>query len=570
MCAIITKLIDMVKLICHRSVRFRQRGEKGDPGQNGQNGIDGKDGLNGITLVSHLTYWARNNSDTNAPTSWGTNPLSPTASNRYVWRKDVWTYDAPEKGRNLLRNTKAPFVGTGGWSADGASTITNVTNDLPISGIDSVLQMVSGSTSYCNIQQYMTLKAGKLTLSCYVKGNSGISVYLQPFWKSGSTNPSKSFACNGSWQKISFTVDVPSTENYACGIIGMSGQGSGKTIKIGAMKMEYGEDATDWCQAPEDLNREEVCVWSIFGEKGQDGHAGRFFYYAGQYNHNASYVIGETQAPYVSMVVNGVKKFFMLDLQGSEPSSLPFTATESPTANGQLQWTEMQSQHKYYIMEAVFAESAYLGSLVIYGNWMISQHGKLNGSDSQSYEYFYENDPRGESSYHFAPHFCVNMLTGTVYMNNSFLRGEFEGLGGFLKMYGKSEPIYSRLGTIVATVINNYLKMYAPDGDEVLSIETSGLDGSDGTAKIKMVNTGNGESVEITPDLIRLVDSNQNYASLGIGNLTIYDSDGDYIEIEPYNITLTKNGDLYSGVTRNITVGGNTLHFIAGILVDVT
>lgn len=555
MCAIITKLIDMVKLICHRSVRFRQRGEKGDPGQNGQNGIDGKDGLNGITLVSHLTYWARNNSGTNAPTNWGTNPLSPTASNRYVWRKDVWTYDAPEKGRNLLRNTKAPSVGTGGWTADGASTITNVTNDLPISGIDSVFQMVSGSTSYCNIQQYMTLKAGKLTLSCYVKGNSGISVYLQPFWKSGSTNPSKSFACNGSWQKISFTVDVPSTENYACGIIGMSGQGSGKTIKIGAMKMEYGEDTTDWCQAPEDLNREEVCVWSIYGEKGQDGHAGRFFYYAGQYNPNVSYVMGETQAPYVSTMVNGVKKFFMLDLQGSEPSSLPFTATDSPTANGQLQWTEMQSQHKYYIMEAIFADTGYLGSLVIHGDWMISQYGKLNGSESQNYEYFSENDPMGESSNHFAPHYCVNARTGVAYMNKTVIRGEFYALNDSMKIFCTGNDIYSRTGEYICTVYENFLQMLTDDQSEVLlELKTSKPGTDEGYGCIRVKNTTLGEIIEIKGSNID-ISQNGNSCSFGLGGIKVYNSD---------------DGNEYYGITEDVTIGGKTLSFVDGILVFVS
>lgn len=159
------------------------------------------------------------------------------------------------------------------------------------------------------------------------------------------------------------------------------------------------------------------------GTNGKDGHNGRFFYYAGPYNQNASYVMAETQAPYVSIVLNGVKKFFMLDLQGSEPPQLPFTATLSPTANGQLQWTEMQSPHKYYIAEAIFADSAYLGSLVIKGNWMISQHGKLNGSESQNYGNFNENDPRGESNNHFAPHFCVNMLTGSAFFNDAVIGG---------------------------------------------------------------------------------------------------------------------------------------------------
>lgn len=159
------------------------------------------------------------------------------------------------------------------------------------------------------------------------------------------------------------------------------------------------------------------------GQDGQDGHNGRFLYYSGPYNQNALYVIDETQAPYVSMMVNGVKKFFMLDLQGSEPPSLPFTSTESPTATGQLQWTEMQSQHKYYIAEAIFADSAYLGSLVIKGHWMLSQYGTINGSQSQAYQNFQENDPMGESNGNFAPNFCVNMLTGSAFFNDAVIGG---------------------------------------------------------------------------------------------------------------------------------------------------
>lgn len=187
----------------------------------------------------------------------------------------------------------------------------------------------------------------------------------------------------------------------------------------------------------------------VASEKGEAGHTGRWYYFAGAYSGTPSdYKIEETQAPYVK-IPNG--EFWMLDNQGVEPGSLPYTATKGPADSSQSEWTKTTgSKFNYFIANAVFADSAYFGSFVINGDWLISQHGVILDaatspgkhvidddsswatggppgtiSKANAYTYFDPDYPNGNRPgyINFVPNFAVDGKTGRTYQNSSDVAG---------------------------------------------------------------------------------------------------------------------------------------------------
>ena len=245
-----------------------------------EDGEDGADGISGIYLSAHDTSWGRNNSGTTEPSSWGSTVLTPTASERYVWRKDEYTYDAPEYGRNLMRGTAGLGIlenATTSWANgcvygsqwnSGSGTIAvDTSQTLPIDGLTSAIKITTTTAGWGFAQGQRPLTAGKkITLSCWVKGTSGNSVALQAAWLSSSVYTGNvTFTCNGEWQHISTTGTVPSTSsNWRIGYVRLASANA--TLYVCGVKVEYGEADTDWTPAPEDLNVTETSVWSIYGE----------------------------------------------------------------------------------------------------------------------------------------------------------------------------------------------------------------------------------------------------------------------------------------------------------------
>ncbi len=84
---------------------------------------------------------------------------------------------------------------------------------------------------------------------------------------------------------------------------------------------------------------------------------------------------------------------------------------------------QLATQFKVVFVEALFAEFAKLGSAIINGDWMISQHGKLYGVDSSTYTLFDPSDPEGKVNGHFRPNYAVDLKNGVSYLNKSKIRG---------------------------------------------------------------------------------------------------------------------------------------------------
>ena len=174
------------------------------------------------------------------------------------------------------------------------------------------------------------------------------------------------------------------------------------------------------------------------GSDGNHGHTGRFYYFAGTYDGTPRhYKIEATQAPYVK--VGG--EFYMLDLGGVEPGTIPYAATEAPSDSSR-EWTKMQSAFAYYIAQAFFGENAYLGSFIINGDWMITKYGLIFDStgvahpidDTNSYSGYsmsnaytlfnpsYPNSSQ-EDVLNFCPAWAVDGMVGRQYHNGTFSDG---------------------------------------------------------------------------------------------------------------------------------------------------
>ena len=145
--------------------------------------------------------------------------------------------------------------------------------------------------------------------------------------------------------------------------------------------------ATYRCTAVSSSSITGTCLSHVKdGLQGARGKAGRFYYFAGDWNSSASYVMTDTQAPYVKRG----NSFYMLDNAGNGGTNVTSTNQDPSNAsygNGKP-WTSMMSDMKYYIAQAFFGSYAHFGSAIINGDWMISQYGTLNGSENQGYSDF--------------------------------------------------------------------------------------------------------------------------------------------------------------------------------------
>ena len=170
----------------------------------------------------------------------------------------------------------------------------------------------------------------------------------------------------------------------------------------------------------------EMITISIKGGTGNRGKVGRFFYYAGELNDFAStdsFLVNDAQAPYFHY--NNNYWVFNPETNGT------YTKQEMGTpSSSSSNWKVMTSDFKYIITEAIFGAYAHFGSFIINGDWLISQHGTINGSASTNYTAFDPNHPNDNTGSNFIPHFAVNGLTGKSYQNDAYIKGQVVATSG--------------------------------------------------------------------------------------------------------------------------------------------
>ncbi len=189
-------------------------------------------------------------------------------------------------GRNILRATETmPICDNLGWKVpawykSGTGTLSyEDIDDSPIPGITKALKFTTtvANTNIGAAQGQVPLKAGTVTHSVWAKivpydeeENISCTLRLQPIWVNSSVawaeSGYKDFTItDAEWHRYTFTKDIlyehPSgrsndttTNNYACGgYVYIRSATVGDAAIIVGNQMEYGDIATSWTLAPEDV-----------------------------------------------------------------------------------------------------------------------------------------------------------------------------------------------------------------------------------------------------------------------------------------------------------------------------
>ena len=127
------------------------------------------------------------------------------------------------------------------------------------------------------------------------------------------------------------------------------------------------------------------------GDKGEDatGQLGKFYFYAGE---RETLILGSpeikataTEAPYVYAASEN--KYYMWT--GKVPYVIENTDLEE--IDNTSKWTKIQYD-QFSMADAMFANYAHLGSMIINRDWVISQYGSINGAQT-GYKGYLSFDP---------------------------------------------------------------------------------------------------------------------------------------------------------------------------------
>lgn len=230
----------------------------------------------------------------------------------------------------------------------------------------------------------------------------------------------------GNETKTNITVTNPSGISKPS----ISGTGNTRTISISANEAISNVTKSlvftvSWTDANDKTYSAPATV-SI--AESDQGHIGRFYYYAGVYDNDTEYKFEPTQAPFVMrhMTLDNVESdyFFMLDY-AADPKKQQGNTTQ--TSKGQdpfnssyrngNPWTKMASEQQYYIAKAFFGEYAQFGGFIINGDWMISKNGKIGNNESTEYIYFDPDAPLGYRDFGISEY--TTLPTSFEYIGNA-------------------------------------------------------------------------------------------------------------------------------------------------------
>lgn len=109
--------------------------------------------------------------------------------------------------------------------------------------------------------------------------------------------------------------------------------------------------------------------------EGQKGKAGRFYYYAGEFDRNnttAAFLVSDSQAPYFK----NIEDYYLFDYDVNGYYTMQDMYYIQNNFN-LAPWVSMWNDFKYLITEAIFGNYAHFGSFIINRDWMLSQYGIL-------------------------------------------------------------------------------------------------------------------------------------------------------------------------------------------------
>lgn len=245
--------------------------------------------------------------------------------------------------------------------------------------------------------------------------------------------------------------DLPYTETgrYPFAFIGYKGLGKGNGITRMANKAQP--------STPVEISM-YVANGVLSSQDGQRGKVGRWLNFGGVFdasNNTDTFDVSDVQAPFfLTSNQNNNKTYhvFNYSINGSYTMAQMY-AIESNFNN--TPWEIVTNDFQYLITKAIFSDQALLGSFAIKGDWMISQHGTINGVASTNYTEFVPAHPNDNIGTNFIPNYAVNALTGNTYQHNGYFEGTIKSTNA--EISGKVTANEGKIGPF--TINNDGLKV---------------------------------------------------------------------------------------------------------------
>lgn len=251
-------------------------------------------------------------------------------------------------------------------------------------------------------------------------------------------------------------------------------------------------------------------VKAVHQEKGDPGTSGPVIYPAGEFDSNKTYTGTTKKAPYVFFnsddeTVRGYYIAYGTPPQGNDPVDYLITDPDWSNVPDDGGWVKMESYNAIYSDIGIFGQ-ALVGKWVFYDDYMFSQMGTLEGSESDSYENFYINNwlPEDDENYDgdtdgtFIPNIVMNARTGAawfagkrvkfgadgqVILNDATINVDKQILGrnvsfhvgedGFLVEDSSSTAKYT--AKITASGNGIILSSYSLDGGAEIKLDSNGI-----------------------------------------------------------------------------------------------
>ena len=157
------------------------------------------------------------------------------------------------------------------------------------------------------------------------------------------------------------------------------------------------------------------------GDAGSPGKTGLWYRYLGVWGVDVTSVTNTNTVGYYVRGKGNDRNFYMnVKDAGVENKTEPSASAEG--------WEVMNSVFEYFMTKVTFADSAYLGSFIFNGDWMISQT-PASGSPSAKYEKFDPENPNTSTGSNFIPQYAVDGRTGQVYMHGAYIEGNVYATG---------------------------------------------------------------------------------------------------------------------------------------------
>lgn len=413
------------------------------------------------------------------PNSGWTTSIPSQGSYAYLWRKSIkYVWDG--HSRNYYPETAQYFrmSGTNGTSIKIKGSVPTVQDLSNISNPQDGDAYVVDATGHLWMWSY---EASQWVDIGQFKGENGITYFVHIAW---ATNVVYSGSTITSVEGFVTSKNPNDTTHLWMGILVDTNSG-------------------------QDSDNATLYTWSYTkGVQGERGRTGRFYYYAGEFdNENVTdtFVINDAQAPFFKHIESGQTRYHVFNPDENPGHNLTMNEMWAISSNwNNRPWEAMTNDFKYLMTEAIFSNFAHFGSAIISGDWMISQHGTINGIASTDYTRFDSDYPNTDHEYqdeshNFIPNYCVDLLTGASYQQNAYIIGKLYSsigeIGGFVLGQNFIGDIQSSGQQFIGSrIYSGGGAMFGNNTNNGYALQTSGTVEMVGNGKNIIINTRTGSA----------------------------------------------------------------------------